>query len=90
MAYHIYQSNRNRFEFRFLFFFLSMIISIFILQEFCGSIKNRMPIVRCYPTPDAFNPCEDVMGKNYLRFVVWLVAFAAVSGNVAVIVVLMR
>ena len=49
-----------------------------------------MPIVRCYPTPDAFNPCEDVMGKNYLRIVVWLVAFAAVSGNVAVIVVLMR
>ena len=49
-----------------------------------------MPMVRCYPTPDAFNPCEDVMGKNYLRFVVWLVAFAAVSGNVAVIVVLMR
>ncbi|OTF69094.1 hypothetical protein BLA29_005899 [Euroglyphus maynei] len=59
-------------------------------QELCGNIENHMPIVRCYPTPDAFNPCEDVMGKNYLRFVVWLVAFAAVSGNVAVIVVLMR
>lgn len=88
MAYHIYQSNRNRFEFR--FFLANDYFGIFILQEFCGSIKNRMPIVRCYPTPDAFNPCEDVMGKNYLRFVVWLVAFAAVSGNVAVIVVLMR
>ena len=49
-----------------------------------------MPTVRCYPTPDAFNPCEDVMGNNFLRFLVWIVVVAAVLGNFAVIVVLMR
>lgn len=38
--------------------------------------------------PDALNPCEDVMGSQWLRTSVWIVVFLAVVGNVAVLVVL--
>lgn len=44
--------------------------------------------VKCYPIPDALNPCEDVMGSDWLRGSVWLVIFLAVFGNVAVLIVL--
>ena len=45
--------------------------------------------VTCSPAPDAFNPCEDVMGTLSLRVAVWFVVLAAVVGNLAVMVVLM-
>lgn len=77
----------------YLLFFPFMILNVYRTivkwQNFCNIIKKKRPIY-CSPLPDAFNPCEDVMGKEYLRILVWLVAFAAVSGNVAVIVVLIR
>lgn len=44
--------------------------------------------VKCYPMPDALNPCEDVMGSHWLRGSVWVVVLLAVFGNVAVLVVL--
>lgn len=49
-----------------------------------------MPEVKCYPEPDAFNPCEDVMGNNLIRFIACGVTGAAIVGNMAVIVVLIR
>uniref|UniRef100_A0A1S4KN56 Uncharacterized protein n=2 Tax=Ixodes scapularis TaxID=6945 RepID=A0A1S4KN56_IXOSC len=45
--------------------------------------------VQCFPAPDAFNPCEDVMGTEILRVAVWFVVVAAVTGNLAVILVLL-
>lgn len=42
----------------------------------------------CFPKPDALNPCEDVMGSNWLRGSVWIVVLLAVIGNVAVLIVL--
>lgn len=45
--------------------------------------------VRCWPSPDAFNPCEDVMGNEWLRASGWLVVICALFGNLAVLVVLM-
>lgn len=45
-------------------------------------------MLQCYPAPDALNPCEDVMGAQWLRVSVWIVVFLAVVGNVAVLVVL--
>lgn len=45
--------------------------------------------MKCLPEPDAFNPCEDVMGNILLRVADWIVAVAAVLGNLAVMVVLM-
>ena len=44
--------------------------------------------MKCYPAPDALNPCEDVMGSNWLRGSVWVVVSLTVIGNVCVLVVL--
>lgn len=53
----------------------------------CGKLASRR--VQCFPVPDAFNPCEDVMGTEILRVAVWFVVVAAVTGNLAVILVLL-
>lgn len=39
--------------------------------------------------PNALNPCEDVMGYQWLRTSVWIVVGLAVIGNVAVLVVIL-
>ncbi|CAN7991259.1 unnamed protein product, partial [Ixodes hexagonus] len=56
-------------------------------QVTCGKLASRQ--VQCFPAPDAFNPCEDVMGTEVLRVAVWFVVVAAVTGNLAVILVLL-
>ncbi|XP_045065860.1 LOW QUALITY PROTEIN: lutropin-choriogonadotropic hormone receptor-like [Coregonus clupeaformis] len=43
---------------------------------------------QCTPEPDAFNPCEDLLGYSFLRSVTWLMTVFAVPGNMAVLVVL--
>ncbi|CAL1533643.1 unnamed protein product [Lymnaea stagnalis] len=46
----------------------------------------------CTPQPNAFNPCEDLMGYEWLRVFVWFVWFvllAALGGNLIVIIVLL-
>lgn len=48
----------------------------------------RIVDVKCYPIPNALNPCEDVMGSQWLRFSVWMVVFLAVFGNIAVLLVM--
>ncbi|KAL1415187.1 hypothetical protein MTO96_006862 [Rhipicephalus appendiculatus] len=53
----------------------------------CGKLASRR--VQCFPTPDALNPCEDVMGNMVLRVAVWFVVVAAVFGNLAVLLVLL-
>ncbi|XP_029965391.1 thyrotropin receptor [Salarias fasciatus] len=45
--------------------------------------------VSCAPVPDAFNPCEDIMGFSFLRATVWFVSLLAVVGNVVVLLVLL-
>lgn len=45
-------------------------------------------MLECFPKPDALNPCEDIMGAQWLRISVFVVVFLAVVGNVAVLVVL--
>jgi len=38
----------------------------------CGNITLRKPQkIDCHPLPDAFNPCEDIMGSIWLRGAVW-------------------
>ncbi|KAM9054518.1 follicle-stimulating hormone receptor isoform 1-T1 [Megaptera novaeangliae] len=44
--------------------------------------------VTCSPEPDAFNPCEDVMGYDILRVLIWLISILAITGNTLVLVVL--
>nr|XP_045615581.1 uncharacterized protein LOC123768835 [Procambarus clarkii] len=54
----------------------------------CGNLSKDYHYVLCVPEPDAFNPCEDIMGNLALRVAVWLVVVTAVLGNLAVIIVL--
>ena len=57
--------------------------------KYCGrwsDVENRQVI--CTPKPDAFNPCEDIMGNNWLRVTVWFVLIAALFGNFSVFVIL--
>nr|ACB13176.1 luteinizing hormone receptor [Hippoglossus hippoglossus] len=50
-------------------------------------LKN--PIIKCTPKPDAFNPCEDLLGFPFLRCLTWIISFFAVTGNLAVLVILL-
>ncbi|EDO46090.1 predicted protein, partial [Nematostella vectensis] len=38
-------------------------------------------VLVCLPQPDAFNPCEDILGTDGLRACSWLVAIFATLGN---------
>ncbi|XP_069810453.1 follicle-stimulating hormone receptor-like isoform X3 [Dendropsophus ebraccatus] len=46
------------------------------------------PNVACYPKPDEFNPCEDIMGYNFLRILMWCISILAITGNAVVLVIL--
>ncbi|XP_017951898.2 thyrotropin receptor [Xenopus tropicalis] len=50
----------------------------------CGGSEE----LECTPEPDEFNPCEDIMGYNFLRIVVWFVNLLAILGNVFVLFIL--
>ncbi|CAJ1067455.1 luteinizing hormone receptor [Xyrichtys novacula] len=47
------------------------------------------PFVKCTPKPDAFNPCEDLLGFPFLRCLTWIITVSAVSGNLAVLIILL-
>ncbi|XP_015047170.2 lutropin-choriogonadotropic hormone receptor [Drosophila yakuba] len=57
--------------------------------ELCGNFTFRKPNIECYPMPNDLNPCEDVMGYQWLRISVWIVVALAVVGNVAVLTVIL-
>lgn len=69
-----------------------MCVIIFpIIERLLSDLDCPLPreiTLECYPKPDALNPCEDVMGSQWLRICVWVVVWLAVVGNVAVLVVL--
>uniref|UniRef100_A0A3P9QIU0 Luteinizing hormone/choriogonadotropin receptor n=1 Tax=Poecilia reticulata TaxID=8081 RepID=A0A3P9QIU0_POERE len=50
---------------------------------------HSSPFVMCTPMPDAFNPCEDLLGFPFLRCLTWLITVFAVAGNLAVLVILL-
>lgn len=43
----------------------------------------------CTPEPDDFNPCEDLLGFTFLRSLTWIITICAVTGNLAVLVMLL-
>ncbi|XP_041107454.1 lutropin-choriogonadotropic hormone receptor-like [Polyodon spathula] len=45
--------------------------------------------IRCTPEPDAFNPCEDILGYDFLRILIWIINFFSIAGNIAVLLVLL-
>ncbi|XP_075451959.1 lutropin-choriogonadotropic hormone receptor [Ascaphus truei] len=46
-------------------------------------------MLRCNPEPDAFNPCEDIMGYDFLRVLIWIISILAIVGNAVVLFVLL-
>ncbi|XP_072907022.1 follicle-stimulating hormone receptor-like [Hemitrygon akajei] len=52
---------------------------------FCTNVVD----VICYPKADEFNPCEDIVGKDILRVMIWLINILAIVGNVVVLIVLL-
>ncbi|XP_034283312.1 follicle-stimulating hormone receptor isoform X2 [Pantherophis guttatus] len=44
--------------------------------------------VACFPEPDAFNPCEDIMGHIILRVLIWFINILAIMGNLVVLIIL--
>lgn len=59
-----------------------------VCQNFSGTPRvNR--ISTCIPKANAFNPCEDVVGYDFLRVVIWVVSITALLGNLTVIIVLL-
>ncbi|XP_075060196.1 lutropin-choriogonadotropic hormone receptor isoform X2 [Mixophyes fleayi] len=45
--------------------------------------------LQCKPAPDAFNPCEDIMGYDFLRVLIWFISILAIAGNAVVLLVLL-
>ncbi|KAM5164642.1 lutropin-choriogonadotropic hormone receptor [Mantella aurantiaca] len=43
----------------------------------------------CTPDPDAFNPCENIMGYDFLRVLIWFISILAIAGNAVVLFVLL-
>ncbi|PNI48113.1 FSHR isoform 2 [Pan troglodytes] len=56
--------------------------------EFDYDLCNEVVDVTCSPKPDAFNPCEDIMGDNILRVLIWFISILAITGNIIVLVIL--
>lgn len=51
--------------------------------------KPAKPKVNCRPKPDAFNPCENIMGGEPLRVCVWIVVVFAITGNLFKLLVIL-
>ncbi|NXS29248.1 LSHR protein, partial [Pomatostomus ruficeps] len=46
-------------------------------------------VLTCTPEPDAFNPCEDILGYGFLRVLIWFINILAIAGNFTVLLVLL-
>ncbi|KAM7061675.1 follicle-stimulating hormone receptor isoform 1-T1 [Acridotheres tristis] len=57
-------------------------------NEFDYGLCNEVVNVVCSPKPDAFNPCEDIMGYNILRVLIWFINILAITGNTVVLIIL--
>uniref|UniRef100_A0A8C9J7W3 Follicle-stimulating hormone receptor n=1 Tax=Panthera tigris altaica TaxID=74533 RepID=A0A8C9J7W3_PANTA len=57
-------------------------------SEFDYDLCNEVVDVTCSPKPDAFNPCEDIMGYDILRVLIWFISILAITGNIIVLMIL--
>ncbi|XP_019511395.1 PREDICTED: follicle-stimulating hormone receptor isoform X3 [Hipposideros armiger] len=57
-------------------------------SELDYDLCNEVVDVTCSPKPDAFNPCEDIMGYDLLRILIWFISILAITGNITVLVIL--
>ncbi|XP_077605371.1 follicle-stimulating hormone receptor isoform X2 [Crocuta crocuta] len=57
-------------------------------SELDYDLCNEVVDVTCSPKPDAFNPCEDIMGDDILRVLIWFISILAITGNIIVLMIL--
>ncbi|XP_044119844.1 follicle-stimulating hormone receptor isoform X2 [Neovison vison] len=57
-------------------------------SEFDYDLCKEVVDVTCSPKPDAFNPCEDIMGYDILRVLIWFISILAITGNTLVLMIL--
>nr|XP_008100964.1 PREDICTED: follicle-stimulating hormone receptor-like [Anolis carolinensis] len=57
-------------------------------DDYYQSLCKEEVQVTCFPEPDAFNPCEDIMGYNVLRILIWFINILAIMGNLVVFIIL--
>ncbi|MFH4975643.1 hypothetical protein AB6A40_002352 [Gnathostoma spinigerum] len=53
-----------------------------------SAVTDFFSSIKCSPTPDELNPCENVVGYQFLRWAIWFVWISAIIGNVGVWIVL--
>ncbi|VDK52860.1 unnamed protein product [Gongylonema pulchrum] len=53
-----------------------------------SAVSDFYSSIQCTPMPNALNPCEDVVGFDFLRWAIWFVWISAIVGNVGVWIVL--
>ncbi|KAK2876460.1 hypothetical protein Q8A67_020556 [Cirrhinus molitorella] len=63
----------------------ALLLEPYFFEDHCKDVIE----VTCYPTPDAFNPCEDIMGFTFLRVLIWFISILAIVGNCTVLLVLL-
>nr|BCF74548.1 luteinizing hormone receptor [Sardinops melanostictus] len=56
------------------------------LEHYPDLDPERLPL-KCTPEPDAFNPCEDLVGFGFLQVAIWLINILAIIGNLTVLLV---
>lgn len=54
----------------------------------CSELHTYDHGLLCTPSPDALNPCGDVMSHGFLRVLVWMVSLLAISANLLVMFIL--
>ena len=54
---------------------------------FCCVRPNSVTEENCYPQPNEFSSCEDLMRQDVLRAFLWIIGFLALIGNVSVLIV---
>nr|XP_033793643.1 lutropin-choriogonadotropic hormone receptor-like isoform X2 [Geotrypetes seraphini] len=58
-------------------------------NDFLMDYENICQNFKCHPEPDDFNPCEDIMGYDFLRVMIWFISILAIAGNATVLFVLL-
>nr|NP_001117082.1 follicle-stimulating hormone receptor precursor [Salmo salar]ABH10576.1 follicle stimulating hormone receptor [Salmo salar] len=83
-AFHKHQRNRT-FRMNSACFKPGAQDNLHFFMDFCLNWTS----VACSPAPDAFNPCEDIMGSAPLRVLIWIISVLALLGNTIVLLVLL-
>ena len=54
---------------------------------FCCVRPDTVTEANCFPQPNEFSSCEDLMREDVLRAFLWIIGFLALTGNIAVLII---